>query len=305
MKINKARINYNVGGFVIGCDVFDYYYDLLKRAPYIFYEDSYIGSIFDCFPNCIWNGGTVLCQNVFYNAPTIRDYIMHYNNDLNVPLRFTFTNQILEEKHLYDTYANTIAELAHNGKNEICVSSPLLEEYLRKNYPNYKYIKSITATENEKYYADDKYFVTVMKRSMNNNWTYLDSIPEEHRSRIEFLCTDPCPDNCPNIYNHYRSQNRVQLAYGFGIESSRCSMDSVKGNFQIKYSKSLRTSIDREKILKDYLPRGYNIFKLSGRTDEPTIINNLYRFLVKPEYVDDFIVGAIMTAIESKERSNK
>ena len=40
---------------------------------------------------------------------------------------------------------------------------------------------------------------------MNNNWEYLETIPEDKRGKIEFLCTDPCPDNCPRIYTHYKN----------------------------------------------------------------------------------------------------
>jgi collagenase-like PrtC family protease len=62
-------------------------------------------------------------------------------------LRFTFSNSLLEEKHIYDTYCNLIMEEADTGNNEVIVNSPILEQYLRENYPNYKYISSTTKCE--------------------------------------------------------------------------------------------------------------------------------------------------------------
>jgi hypothetical protein len=81
----------------------------------------------------------------------------------------TFTNPLIEEKHCYDTYSNLIAECGHNGMNEILVTSPILETYLRTNYPNYKYCKSVTSTENNTYDVEN-YYISVLPKYFNNNF---------------------------------------------------------------------------------------------------------------------------------------
>ena len=42
-------------------------------------------------------------------------------------------------------------------------------------------------------------------------------------------------------------------------------MQDIKGCFEEKYSKTLRVHIEKEMILKDYLPKGFTNFKISGR----------------------------------------
>lgn len=278
---------FNVPDFVNGQDTYSFFLNLKNRFPYAFYEDYEIMSVFGCFSNCIWNGGSNYNSPVFANGPKVKDVIDFYNQELNLPVRFTFTNPILEEKHYYDTYGNLIAELGHNGKNEILVSNPGFEEYLRANYPNYKYIKSIIGTKDQPVFLDDKYYMSVMRRRMNNNWEYLETIPMEKRSKIEFLCTDPCPDNCPRIYTHYQAHARTQLNFGFPDPNNDCTMNDVKGPFINKYCATLETSISREQIEKDYIPRGFNVFKLSGRFNLGAIIMNLTNYLTKLDYKED------------------
>ena len=62
------------------------------------------------------------------------DKIIKTYNAFDVPVRFTWTNSLLEEKHLNDTYCNLIMELANNGRNQVLVNRDVLGDYLRKTY---------------------------------------------------------------------------------------------------------------------------------------------------------------------------
>ena len=182
-----------------------------------------------------------------------------------------------------------LAELGHNGMNEIVVSDPKFEEYLRATYSNYKYVKSVIGTKDKPVFLDDKYYLSVMRRRMNNNWEYLETIPEDKRGKIEFLCTDPCPDNCPRIYTHYKNFARSQVTHGMIEHNMDCNMNGIKGNFSRHSSHFLETYISREKILEEYLPRGFNVFKISGRYSPGAIIIGIVNYLIKPEYKTDVI----------------
>ena len=109
--------------------------------PEYFNEGIEFGGIYGTFPGAIWNGGRLVCGVT--SSTNMKETISLFN-DANIPLRYTYTNPLLEEKHLYDTYCNLTMELANNEMNEVIINSPLLEEYLRKNYPNFKYILSTT-----------------------------------------------------------------------------------------------------------------------------------------------------------------
>lgn len=98
-------------------------------------ENIKIASVYGSFNNIIWNGGRVRTgKNVSINE---MNQMLRQLNDAGVAVRYTYTNSELEEKHLSDTLANLTMELANNGKNEVLVNSPILEKYLRKNYPNF------------------------------------------------------------------------------------------------------------------------------------------------------------------------
>ena len=281
-------INMNMPDFVDGRALYDIFMHIVQDHPEVMYEDTKIASIFGCFPSCIWNGGGMNIGTQ-WTRKEMQKCINYYNDVLNIPLRFTFTNPVLTEKHLNDTYANVIAEVGHNGKNEILTSSRILENYLRDKYPNYKYCSSIVGTDVNCYGDPERYDLVVMRRRMNNNWEYLNSIPMSHRSKIEFLCNDPCPDNCPRIYSHYRDFGRAALQYDDTDPRTECSMLEVKGELVDYYTTTLETYISREMILKDYIPQGFTQFKVSGRTNITAMTNNILQYLTKPEYRPDVL----------------
>lgn len=289
-------INFNLPDFETGMVVYNIVKSYQYKYPYIFINSNdKISSVFGCFKTAIWNGGSFLLDMGVHTKEGMKHIVNHYNNNLNIPLRFTFTNPLIEEKHCYDTFCNIIAETAHNGKNEILVVSPVLEEYLRKNYPNYKYIKSIIASSQEPYDPDPKYYMSVMRRGMNNNWDYLDTIPQEHRDKIEFLCNDPCIDNCPRIYSHYEDFAKIQLNYERSLTSNWKCTYREKHPFEIYKTRMRRAFISRKMIEENYLPKGFNQFKLSGRSNISKIISNVVDYMIKPEYRTD------MTAILYEE----
>ena len=62
----------------------------------------------------------------------------------------------ITKEDLADPYCNFCMEAGNNGKNEVLVVSPLLEEYIRKNYSSYtinsstcKEIRSVAALNEE------------------------------------------------------------------------------------------------------------------------------------------------------------
>lgn len=285
---------FNLPDFIAGKAVYTALVDLKQEASDFWRPNTEIACVYGNFPSCIWNGGGLNVSGS-WNRRDIMALIEFYNYTLRIPLRFTFTNPLIDERHLHDCYANMIAECGHNGMNEILTSSTILEKYLREKYPNYKYCRSIIGARDQAIDLSDKYYLTVCQRRMNNNWEFLESIPEEQRHKVEFLCTDPCPDNCPRLYTHYRDFARAQIEYLPGTPECACSMNDIKGAFSHKYLHTLQTYISREKIDSEYLPRGFNQFKISGRGSPMGGIMGALNYMVNPEYRDDALsifVGA-------------
>jgi hypothetical protein len=86
----------------------------MKKYPEKFNDDYEIGSVYGTFPGAIWNGGRAVFGVM--SKKDIKLVLDNYNK-LGIPVRFTWTNSLLEEKHLNDTYCNLIMELANNGRN--------------------------------------------------------------------------------------------------------------------------------------------------------------------------------------------
>ena len=281
---------FNMPEFYRGKNIYACLMEQIKDNPDILLPNTEIATIFGTFPASVWNGGGLYTVGSI-SKEEMRDTIGFFNYELGISLRFTFTNPLVSESQYFDTYSNLIAELGHNGHNQIIVTNPGLENYLRKNYPNYKYCRSIVAARVEPYarrspFGD--YHISVMRRNMNNNWEYLDQIPIEDRPYIEFLCCDPCPDNCPRIYSHYRDFARAQCEYSLGNDACDCSMGKVKTNFPYyNMQNKLKTYISREMIDNDYLPKGFSEFKCSGRGSRVSVIHNILVYMIKPEYWSD------------------
>ena len=158
---------------------------LLQEHPEYFHDNIEIGAVYGSFPGAIWNGGRLMSGNT--HSDNIECTINGFN-DLNVPVRFTFTNCLIEKEHVYDTYCNMIMDYANNGMNEVLVNSPILEEHLRNKYPNFKYILSTTRCERDVdkiNAACEQYDLVVPDFRDNINFDYLNKL--NHKNKIELL----------------------------------------------------------------------------------------------------------------------
>ena len=95
----------------------------------LFYDDVKITSCYDSFP-CIWNGGRIKFGD--FSDDEVRNTVLLYNSR-GISLRYTFTNCLLEEKHLDDKNGNTILDITRKYQlipNGVNINSPLLMKYI-------------------------------------------------------------------------------------------------------------------------------------------------------------------------------
>ncbi|MCR5728765.1 MAG: U32 family peptidase [Ruminococcus sp.] len=279
--------------------------DMLKHRPELFREGVEIASVYGTFPPAIWNGGRFAsgkCDKGF-----IKQVIKSFN-DIGIPLRFTFTNPVLEKKHVHDEYCNMIMHLADNGMNEVIVASPILEEYIRKTYPNYKITSSTCKriTEPEKLYeeVDKDYHIVVIDYDLNNHFDILEKIPD--KQKCELLVNACCNPGCKLRSDHYKMIGAETLAYAehmkktnsptFDFKLSSKYAEYIKDEiieckcmdrsvFQIK---NLRTHISPDAIWEKYIPMGFEQFKIEGRTIELfNLVEHYMYYMIKPECRDE------------------
>lgn len=252
--------------------------DWMKERPEFFYPNIKIGAVYGSFPNAIWNGGRVVLGGA--DREDIENVVQSFN-DRGIAIRYTFTNPLIQPKHLNDTFCNICMEVGDNGMNEVIINSPLLEAYIRKNYPQYRLISSTTKCLNKmesiKEELDKDYALIVIDNSFNNTGELWKLTPKE---RCELLINSYCRDNCPNRAKHYEEIAKAQLEFR-SSHFPECSYIKKPLKQQMKK----QSFITVEKLYGEYSKAGFTHFKIDGRTleDEKLIESYLY-YLVKPEY---------------------
>lgn len=255
-------------------------HEMMYRYPEFFYKNIEIGAVYGCFPGTIWNGGRVVLGSC--TKDQMKQTIQSYN-ERGIAIRYTYTNPVLEEKHLYDTYSNLTMELANDGRNEVLVNSPILEEYIRKNYPEYPVLSSttkcLTRTEDIEEEVEKDYHLVVLDNSLNNT-EKLFELP--HKRKYELVANSYCRDCCPNRKEHYKVVGQCQLDF---TSSTFDSCKFINRDFyEVMQDKKFITIED---IFGKYYEAGFRHYKLDGRAfNQYQVVESYMYYLVKPEYRD-------------------
>ena len=191
--------------------------------------------------------------------------------------------------------------LANNGLNEAIVVSPILEEYIRKNYPNFKLTSSTCKRITdpgvlEAELAKD-YSIVVLDYDLNNKFDILEKLP--HKDKCEFLVNSNCRPACPNRAQHYYNVGVQQINYAnhmrkypdqpydpiiFGDGKDQNCPFFTRNIFDVR---DLSTNIKPDDIWEKYLPMGFNQFKIEGRTAWLfNLIETYVYYMAKPECID-------------------
>ena len=276
------RQNYPLNMLVLG---------LLEQKPEYFREGVKIASFFGEFPMSLWNGGRP-SLNDQCDAAFIENVVKNINAK-GVPIRYTYTNMLLNEEDLKDPYCNFCLKAADNGMNEVLVVSPLLEQYVRENYPGYK-INSSTCKEirsidmvNEELRKD--YYLVVLDYNFNNRFEELEKI--EDKERCEILVNAVCRPECPRRGGHYENVSKNQKIMlknrkmppdkQIPLEPWHCEYGMHNEFHTIQ---TYPTYVSPKDIWEKYVPMGFKNFKIEGRTANLFYMLEVYcHYLIRPE----------------------
>lgn len=275
----NEKIHFYVPDFYKNAALYILLSDFLEHIPQWFYDDFDIAAAYGSFPNCIWNGGRTSYD---YVNRHVMDQIVNELNQRGIAVRFTFTNPLIEEKHLNDTFANICLECANNGKNEVLVNTQVIEDYVRTNYPDFKIISSTTkclrTIEDVETELDKDYYLVVLDSSLNNDPRIFDI---KRRDRLEVLVDHGCMVNCPNREAHYLEIGKSQLAFC----NPKINCPHVSATFEEIMARE--HSITRSRMKDQFIPGGIKHYKLDGRSFPPQkLVESLLHFMVLPEYHD-------------------
>ena len=269
-----------------------FWVSLLEEHPEYFREGVEIGSFFGVFPMALWNGGRLTpaydqCDKAFVEG------VIKAVNSKGIPVRYTFTNPLLNEHDCEDPYCNYLMQAADNGMNEVMIFSPILEKYLREKYPNFAY-NSSTCKEikdvdeiNREMERDYKY--VVLDYNFNNKWDILDKI--ERKDKLEVLVNTLCEPGCKRRGEHYRQIAKDQKTMLLNRTLPADKQIPIKhwhcdyGEYNCVHTiQDYPTFISPEDIWEKYIPAGINNFKIEGRTGNLfSLIDTYCFFMLKPE----------------------
>lgn len=275
---------FSIGGFYHKRELITILLDIFLDKPFLIEEDVRFSSSFDSFPNMIWNGGRVSIGPIVSESE-VKDIIAYYN-EKSVKLNFTFTNSLLTKNHLHDEFGNFVLDAGHNANNSIIVYSDLLYTYIKKNYPKYKCILSVTKANNNIDFINQAlplYDLVVLPPDLSKNYMLLEQIND--LSKIEVLVNNYCIKDCPFSAEHYRITSEAQMKMDPRIEE--------------EYKKNKPCSLNKNGLYPNLLSNdninilykmGIQNFKLSGRLGIDVLEQiKLYgTYLIKQEYRKDF-----------------
>lgn len=281
-------INFHLPGFYTNYLLNNVFIDYFLTHKDQFYENINIASIYDSFPGCKWNGGRII--NFKYSLPTednIKNTIKAFN-DKNIPCRFTFTNNKIEEEDLNDIIGNFLLQYCNNSINQILVSSEILEEKIRKEFPSYKIVSSTTKNIKDVLLLNKEleknYFLVVPDIFFNNNFFLLDQI--NHKEKCEILLNDTCYYNCPNRKEHYEFNGLANKGLVNPCDF-HCSYPEIKDQCFYELLETNNSHIKVEDLYNKYIPTGFTNFKIMGRDYSDAMILEFYiYYMVQPQYKD-------------------
>ena len=268
--------------------------NLIKEYPEKFNDGYKVASVYGTFPGAIWNGGRAVFG---ITSKGDMEKIVSTYNKLNVPVRFTWTNSLLTDKHLNDTYCNLIMDIANNGMNQVLVNSPVLEGYLKDNYPDFKYISSTTKRIKDldafKEELKKGYYLCVLDYDNNHNDALLEELRPE-AGKIEILVDEVCFPNCPRRLDHYKDESYAQLT--FDRDSAfKCINNITKPSFEESMKRP--AFISNEEI-GSYIERGYVNFKIVGRGLPIQMVKDSYMYYLVKEDSKEFISDKLIKTLE-------
>lgn len=281
---------------------------LLETHPEYFREGVEIASFFGTFPFSMWNGGRLImndqCDSAFVNG------VVKAINSKGIPIRYTFTNPLVEETDLEDPFCNFCMDAANNGMNEVLVVSPLLEKYLRNKYPNYAYnsstCKELKDIEQLNAELDKDYKYVVLDYNLNGQWDVIDKL--HNKDKIEVLVNAVCEPNCKRRGDHYAYVGRNQKIIKMNQSLPKDKQIPVEP-WYCKYGEhncvhtiqNYSTVITPDEIWEKYVPAGINNFKIEGRTAYLFSLVETYCFyMIKPEHQGEVRLLMIKNLEQSK-----
>ena len=275
---------YHLPGLFEFYELYRVFLPLFRKHRDWFYEESEIGSIYGAPSDCLWGGGRV--EDRECNPREVLALLEEYG----ISARLTFSNSLLEEKHLADARCNALCTLFEKSgvPNGVIVHSELLTAYLRKNYPGLYLVSSTTKvlTDFEQLRAETaraEFRYVVPDFRLNKAFAQLNTLTDAQKDKTEFLCNECCWFGCKDRKKCYEAVSRKNL--GLDGKEHHCTAPGAQNGYRFSEAMKNPGFIRTEEIRSTYLPMGFTNFKIEGRgLGSALILEFLLYYLTKPDF---------------------
>lgn len=212
-------------------------------------------------------------------------------DEYGISARLTFSNSLLEEKHLSDKKCNKLLDLFERDgavKNGIIIHSDLLLNYIKERNPAYYFVSSTTKvlTDFNKFIDElnrDDFKFVVPDFRLNKEFDKLDSLTEAQKNKVEFLCNECCWYDCFDRKRCYENVSRKNLDED--CEDHICVAPESMRCYRFSDAMTNPGFIGIEDIQKIYAKKGFSHFKIEGRSlGSAIILEFLLYYMTRPEY---------------------
>lgn len=280
---NKAY--YHLPGLFEFYELYRRFLPLFYEHREYFYEWCEIGSIYGAPADYLWGGGRVGFGD---NDPK---EVYDLMNKYNISSRLTFSNSLLQEKHLTDVKCNELCKLFEKSdsvSNGIIIYSQLLQDYIKNKYPNFYFVSSTTKVIldfdillNEIRNEDFRYVVPDFR--LNKDFVNFNKLNQIEKNKVEFLCNECCYFGCKDRKACYENVSRKCL--GEDCDDHVCSSPNSKHGYRFSSAMNNPGFISVDDIVNTYMPMGFTNFKIEGRSlGSALILEFILYYMTKPEY---------------------
>ena len=278
-------IYYHLPGLFEFYDLYKVFLPLFHKHRDFFYDWCEIGSIYGAPQDCLWGGGRVGFGDAQPEA------VAALTKDYGISARLTFSNSLLQDKHLSDKKCNSLcAMFEKNGNvpNGIIVHSDRLLKYIKTKYPDFYFVSSTTKvlTDFNQFKTEllrDEFDYVVPDFRLNKEFDKLNALSEEQKRKVEFLCNECCWFHC---YDRKRCYENVSLKnLGEDCTDHICVSPNAQKGYRFSDAMKNPGFIGIDDIQNIYAPAGFRHFKIEGRSlGSAIILEFLLYYMTKPEF---------------------
>ena len=281
----NKKAYYHLPGLFEFYELYCVFLPLYQEHREYFYDWCEISSIYGSPADCLWGGG-----RAGFGSDNPEE-VLKLTEEYGISARLTFSNSLLQKEHLSDKKCNILCKMFEETgekRNGVIVHSDLLLEYLKINYPKLYFVSSTT-----KVLTDYHEFLKEVKKKdfqyvvpdfrLNKMFDKLNTLSDQGKDKIEFLCNECCWFGCKDRKQCYETVSRKNL--GEKIPDHNCKAPDAKEGY--RFSKAMKNPgfISVEDIKNTYLPMGFTNFKIEGRgLGSALVLEFLLYYMVKPEY---------------------